>query len=136
MTRPAAPSTRLNMRITLEARRTLKRAARAHGQDVTAFVLGAALDRARAVLADDRELRLTARETAQVDADLDQAPETCPGLADLVRWGEARRAEPEVLAPGEQNRADRSPTGASRGVQRDTGRRRVPEPGRTDGAES
>ncbi len=94
MTRPV-PSTRLNMRITLEARRTLKRAARAHDQDVTSFVLGAALDRARAVLAEDREMRLTARETAQVRTDLERAPEAWPGLVDLLRWGETHRVDPE-----------------------------------------
>lgn len=95
MTTPARPSTRLNMRITPEARRTLKRAARAHGRDVTSFVLGAALDRARAVLAEDGALHLTARETVQVRSDLARSPEVCPGLADLLRWGEERRAEPE-----------------------------------------
>lgn len=91
MTRPAVPSTRINMRISLEARRTLKRAARAHEQDVTSFVLGAALDRARAVLAEDRELHLTGRETAQVRTDLDRAPEAWPELVDLLRWGEAHQ---------------------------------------------
>ncbi|MCL2092113.1 MAG: DUF1778 domain-containing protein [Micrococcales bacterium] len=96
MTRPVVPGTRLNMRISPEARRTLKRAARAHGQNVTAFVLGAALDRARAVLAEDRELRLTASETAQVRTDLARPPAAWPGLGDLLRWGEARRAETET----------------------------------------
>ncbi len=95
MTGPAVPSVRLNMRVSPEARRMLKRAARAHGQNVTAFVLGAALDRARAVLAEDRELRLTALETTQVRTDLDRAPEAWPSLVDLLGWGEAHRVPPD-----------------------------------------
>ena len=47
---------RLNMRLTPQALRLIRDAAAAQNQDVTSFVLGAALDRARAVLMRDREL--------------------------------------------------------------------------------
>lgn len=99
MTTPVTPSARLSIRITPEARRTLRRAALAHGQDVTSFVLGAALDRARAVLAEDRALRLTARETTQVRANLGRDREVVAPLAALLRWGEEHRAGPEEPGP-------------------------------------
>lgn len=47
---------RLNMRLTPQALQLIREAAAAQSQDVTSFVLGAALDRARAVLTRQREL--------------------------------------------------------------------------------
>lgn len=51
-------------------------------QDVTSFVLGAALERARAVLAEDRLLRLTPHEVNQLEQALDREPHVvvAPGL--------------------------------------------------------
>ncbi|WP_425467267.1 DUF1778 domain-containing protein [Rarobacter incanus] len=50
------------MRITPEALDTLREAACAQSQDVTSFVLGAALDLARSVLMEDLLLRLSLEE--------------------------------------------------------------------------
>lgn len=44
----------MNLRCSAEAIATLREAAELQGQDLTSFVLGAALDRARSVLAEDR----------------------------------------------------------------------------------
>ena len=52
-------SKRMNMRLTPEAYDTIKKAAQIQQQDLTSFVLGAALERARAVLAEDLLLRMT-----------------------------------------------------------------------------
>lgn len=47
---------RLNMRLTPQALLLIREGAAAQNQDVTSFVLGAALDKARAVLTRQREL--------------------------------------------------------------------------------
>ena len=49
-------------------------------QDLTSFVLGAAMERARAVLAEDRILRLTPHEVNQLERALDSEPEVIPQL--------------------------------------------------------
>lgn len=47
---------RLNMRLTPQALVLIREAAAAQNQDITSFVLGAALDKARTVLTRDHEL--------------------------------------------------------------------------------
>lgn len=76
---------RLNVRLSAEALETIKAAASVQQQDVTSFVLGAALERARAVLAEDRLLRLTPHEVNQLERALDQEPRVVPQLASLLR---------------------------------------------------
>lgn len=76
---------RLNVRLSAEALETIKTAANVQQQDVTSFVLGAALERARAVLAEDRLLRLTPHEVNQLESALDQEPHVVPQLANLLR---------------------------------------------------
>lgn len=84
-------SARLSMRVAPEALDVLRAAAGAQQQDLTGFVLGAALDRARAVLVDEHVMRLTAREAAQIDEALDREPRVVPELAALVREVRALR---------------------------------------------
>lgn len=84
-TTPADRSARLNMRIAPEALDTLREAAAAQQQDVTSFVLGAAMERARSVLMEQRVMLLTARESTQVEESLDRDPRVIPELAALVR---------------------------------------------------
>jgi uncharacterized protein (DUF1778 family) len=76
---------RLNLRLSREAAETIRGAAAVQQQDVTSFVLGAALERARAVLAEDRLLRLTPHEVNQLERSLDREPEIVPQLATLLR---------------------------------------------------
>lgn len=47
---------RLNMRLTPQALLLIREAAAAQNQDITSFVLGAALDKARVVLTRQRDL--------------------------------------------------------------------------------
>lgn len=77
-------SERLNMRVSAEALATIREAAAAQQQDVSAFVLGAAMEHARDVLLRDRVLQLTPRELDQVDAALDAEPRVVPALAALI----------------------------------------------------
>lgn len=81
MTTQAEKNQRLNLRISSEALAQIKDAAALSQQDVTSFLLGAALDRARGVLAEDRVLRLSQRDFAQLQATLDRQPEVNPKLA-------------------------------------------------------
>lgn len=76
---------RLNMRISPEALATLREAAGAQQQDLTSFVLGAALERARDVLMSDRVMRLTPAEMDQIEAALDEEPRVIPELAAAIR---------------------------------------------------
>lgn len=71
--------------LSAEALRTIKETAQVHGQDITSFVMGAAMERARAVLAEDRLLRLTPADVLQLERELDAEPRVIPGLANLIR---------------------------------------------------
>ena len=84
-------SARLNMRISPDALESIREAASAQQQDVTSFVLGAAMERARAVLVEERLLELTPTEMAQIDAALDEEPRVVPELARLIRDVQGRR---------------------------------------------
>jgi len=61
---PAERSVRLSMRIAPDALETIREAAIAQQQDITGFVLGAAMDRARAVVLEERKLRARLEERA------------------------------------------------------------------------
>jgi uncharacterized protein (DUF1778 family) len=87
-------SARLNMRVAPEALDTIREAASAQQQDVTSFVLGAAMERARAVLVEERLLQLTDAEVEQVEAALDAEPRVIPELARLIREVKGQRVTP------------------------------------------
>lgn len=76
---------RLNVRLSSDALAQIKEAAAISQQDVTSFLLGAALDRARTVLAEDRLLRLTPHEVVQLEKALDREPQMVPQLQALLR---------------------------------------------------
>lgn len=76
---------RINLRCGEDSLTLLREAAELQGQDLTSFVLGASLDRARAVLAEERVLRLSPAELAQVEDALDAEASVNPQLAALVR---------------------------------------------------
>ncbi|WP_199425276.1 type II toxin-antitoxin system TacA family antitoxin [Actinotalea solisilvae] len=78
-------SSRLNMRIAPDALETLREAAAAQQQDLTSFVLGASMERARAVLMEERVMRLTPSEVERLEAAMDRDPIVVPELAALVR---------------------------------------------------
>jgi uncharacterized protein (DUF1778 family) len=76
---------RLNLRCSAATVATLREAASVQDQDLTSFILGAALERARSVLAEDRMLRLSPHEVLQLENLLDAEPSAIPQLAALLR---------------------------------------------------
>ena len=84
MSTASVRSERVNMRVSPAALATLREAAAAQQQDLSAFVLGAAMEHAREVLLRDRVLQLTSREIDQVEAALDEEPQVIPELAALI----------------------------------------------------
>lgn len=79
-----AKSARINLRLNPDALGTIRAAAGVQQQDLTSFVLGAAMERARAVLAEDRLLRLTPHEVNQLERALDTEPEANPQLRAFI----------------------------------------------------
>ena len=84
-------SARLNMRIDPEALQTIRDAAAAEQQDMTSFVLGAALDRAREVLVADRITRLTASEARSLEAALGRDAQAVAEIVALIRRAREKR---------------------------------------------
>jgi uncharacterized protein (DUF1778 family) len=80
-----AKSARISLRLNPESLETIRAAASVQQQDLTSFVLGAAMERARAVLAEDRILRLTPHEVNQLERALDSEPEVVPQLRALIQ---------------------------------------------------
>ena len=80
-----AKSARINLRLSPESLDTIREAASVQQQDLTSFVLGAAMERARAVLTEDRILRLTPHEVNQLERALDAEPEVVPQLRAFIR---------------------------------------------------
>ena len=76
---------RLNMRISPEALELIKSAAARQQQDVTSFVLGTAMERARAILLEDQVLRLSPHAVLQLERALEADAAVVPQLAELIR---------------------------------------------------
>ena len=85
MTENAQKDQRLNIRLTSDALTRIKEAASICQQDVTSFLLGAGLDRSRSVLAEERILKLSDRDAAEMVRALDREPEIIPALAAFLR---------------------------------------------------
>jgi uncharacterized protein (DUF1778 family) len=79
-----ARSERINMRIASESLLTLREAATYQQQDLSAFVLGSALERARNVLLEERLLKLTPHEVNQLERALDGPGVVSKPLANLI----------------------------------------------------
>ncbi|QBF46241.1 DUF1778 domain-containing protein [Janibacter limosus] len=75
---------RINVRCSEDSLVLLREAAELQGQDLTSFIMGASLERARAVLAEERVLRLSPAELVQVEEALDAEAAVNPQLAALV----------------------------------------------------
>ena len=87
---PAERSARLSMRIAPDALETIREAAILQQQDITGFVLGAAMDRARAVVLEERKLRARLEERALRAGSAETAPadddDFDNDVADDDRW--------------------------------------------------
>ncbi|SRR5690554_5920912 len=81
----SSPMKRINMRISDDNLALIREAAEANGQDMTGFVLGAALERARRVVLEERVTRLSAQDAARLEALLDSEPVEIPALGQLLR---------------------------------------------------
>ncbi len=81
---PAERSARLNIRIAPDALETIREAAIAQQQDITGFVLGAAMDRARAVVLEERALRAGPADAAPADAAQANAAQANENLDDAL----------------------------------------------------
>lgn len=91
-------TSRVNMRLSPEALDMLKEAAARQQQDLSAFVLGAAMERARAVLLEEQVLRLSPHAILQLEKSLDAEAVVVPQLAQLIKnvRGAHAEAEPET----------------------------------------
>ena len=78
-------SSRLSMRIAPEALDEIREAASAQQQDVTSFVLGAAMERARIIRLETRVLALAPAELARFMAAVVRESGDNSSLAELVR---------------------------------------------------
>jgi uncharacterized protein (DUF1778 family) len=78
-------SEKLDLRLTLEAKRTLNIAASAAGRSVSEFVLESALSRAEETLADRSRFGLDAERWNAFMAALDAPPRDIPALERLMR---------------------------------------------------
>jgi uncharacterized protein (DUF1778 family) len=88
-------SERLNLRASADAVSTIREAAALQGQDMTSFMMGAALERARIVLAEDQLLRLSPQAVLQLERALDREPEAIPQLSALFKKYGADRQDAE-----------------------------------------
>lgn len=93
-----AESKRINMRINSDNLELIREASEANGQDMTSFVLGAALDRARQVVLESRVTRLTPAEAARLEELLDAEASAIPALTELLRATAAQEARSQSHA--------------------------------------
>ena len=89
---PAGATARLNLRISEDALATIREAADAQQQDVTSFVLGAAMERARSVVLESRVTQLTEPDALRLEAALGRDARAVPQLAALIRDVKGQRA--------------------------------------------
>lgn len=78
-----AKSERIQLRTSPEAKAQILRAASITQQDATSFILGAATDRARAVLLEQQILKLSTADLQQIEEALEQAERSSPELQRL-----------------------------------------------------
>ena len=85
MTTQEVRSARLNMRLTPEARRDITTAAMMSGQDLTSFVIGSALDRARRVILEESLIKLSDRDFEDLKRAIDAPEERSERLAQVLQ---------------------------------------------------
>ena len=76
---------KIDIRLTAEAKETLRSAAAAQGRTVSDFVLDSALQRAAETLPDRTRFDLGAKQWAEFQALLDAPPRDLPRLAKLLK---------------------------------------------------
>jgi uncharacterized protein (DUF1778 family) len=86
-------SRRIDVRVTDQQDALIREAAAASGQTVTAFLLSAAEERARAILDERRHLVMSDRAFAALSSALDEPGEAVPALRDLFALPRLTRSE-------------------------------------------
>ena len=88
---------RINMRISKENHETLKDAASSVGQDLTSFILEAAMERAELVMSKRNIFKLSPEEIKTLERVLAEEPKFNQKLHDLLNQGQSWRSriEPE-----------------------------------------
>lgn len=82
---------RLNLRLSPESDRLIREGATLSGQDVTSFMMSAALDRARALVIEDSLVRLSPLDARDLSDAIDREAVPVPQLVELLRRaGDAR----------------------------------------------
>lgn len=89
---PSVKSERLNLRLTSESTQLIRAAAVLSGQDVTSFVVNAALERARAVIVEDSVVRLSALDARDLAVAIERDAVPVPQLVELLRRAGKPRA--------------------------------------------
>lgn len=84
-TTAARRAEKIDIRLTAEAKETLRSAAAAQGRTVSDFVLDSALQRAAETLPDRARFDLNAKQWAEFQALLDAPPRELPRLAKLLK---------------------------------------------------
>ena len=84
-TTTARRAEKIDIRLTAEAKETLRSAAAAQGRTVSDFVLDSALQRAAETLPDRTRFDLGAKQWAEFQALLDAPPRELPRLAKLLK---------------------------------------------------
>lgn len=84
-TTTARRAEKIDIRLTAEAKETLRSAAAAQGRTVSDFVLDSALQRAAETLPDRPRFDLGAKQWAEFQALLDAPPRDLPRLAKLLK---------------------------------------------------
>ena len=84
-TTTARRAEKIDIRLTAEAKETLRSAAAAQGRTVSDFVLDSALQRAAETLPDRTRFELGAKQWAKFGALLDAPPRDLPRLAKLLK---------------------------------------------------
>jgi uncharacterized protein (DUF1778 family) len=84
-TTTARRAEKIDIRLTAEAKETLRSAAAAQGRTVSDFVLDSALQRAAETLPDRTRFELGAKQWAEFQALLDAPPRDLPRLAKLLK---------------------------------------------------
>lgn len=92
-------SERINLRVEPQAGEQLRAAARVEHKSLSAFMVEAALDRARQVMDAERRLALSSEEFDRVLEELDRPPQVIPPLLELAHRVSRRADEPGSQKP-------------------------------------
>lgn len=80
-----AKSERLNLRLSPESDGLIREGATLSGQDVTSFMVSAALDRARSLIIEDNLVRLSPVDARDLIQAIDRETSPVPRLVELLR---------------------------------------------------